>query len=625
MAEGRKLTMRTLMLVDPGLRRPPVDELRRLIDADRHPDVLALEDALGATLLDEHYLAAVGGRWGMVLRRLPSPLNAVIEAFRRRHDYDVLVTWAERLAFPLAALLWIRRARTPHLAILFWVSKPKKAVPLRLLHRGMARVLLPTDAQRRFARDRLGLPGDRLPDICWGTDLRFWRPFDVPTDTICSVGREMRDYVTLVDALRGTGIPCHIAAGTVRDVANPWLDRLDAAAARPAGVTVCKLPFEELRALYARSRFVVVPLMPSDNGNGQTAIGEALAMGRPVICSRIEGLAGVFDGLEAVRFVEPGDADGLRAAVTDWWAQPEECDRLGAIGRHWVERAHPQDAWVNAMADQACAALDEAQARRPGRSYVYRWAQLVRLLQLVRRTGRLLTDPLPTDRRSSGSNGADRWSVGRSGGLSGPVPGGQPIAAQRHPGHGVAVGRLVPDLVGGGGAFGHRVGEPPQAVDLDLDHVARLHRARVGRRSGEHDVAGQEGHVAAEVGQQVVDGEVHLGQRTLLHDLAVAQRPQRRAADVHAGHQARPQRAEAVLALDPQHRAGVGLPEVLLADVVGAGEAGQVVPHVVGADVAHRPPDHGRHLALVVEVAAALAAGTASPRWLLRAVVGFWK
>ncbi len=38
----------------------------------------------------------------------------------------------------------------------------------------------------------------------------------VAADMISAVGAEMRDYVTLKQALRGTGIRCHIAADHVR-------------------------------------------------------------------------------------------------------------------------------------------------------------------------------------------------------------------------------------------------------------------------------------------------------------------------------------------------------------------------------------------------------------------------
>jgi glycosyltransferase involved in cell wall biosynthesis len=356
--------MRTLMLVDPGLGRPPVDELRRLIDDDHYPNVLALEDALGASLLDEHDIAALDGRWGALARRLPLPVAQAMLAHRRRRHFDVLVTWGERLSFPLAALLLATRARTPHVSILFWVTKPKKAVPLRLLHRGISVLLFPNPHQRRFARERLGVDEGRLPHLRWGTDVRFWRPLGARdgtgTDTICAVGREMRDYVTLAEALRGTGIPCHIAAGSVREQANPWLERLESPGGLPPEVTVGKRSFAELRALYTRSRFVVVPLLPSDTDNGLTSIGEALACGRPVIRTEIDGLRGAHEGLPFVRTVAPGDVTGLRTAIREWWADPEGCARLGAEGRAWVERNYSLGAWVDAVSSAARSALSDS-------------------------------------------------------------------------------------------------------------------------------------------------------------------------------------------------------------------------------------------------------------------------
>jgi glycosyltransferase involved in cell wall biosynthesis len=353
------------MLVEAGLGRPPADELRRLIDRDDHPDVLALEDALGATLLDERYVAGLDGLWGAVLRRLPLTVAQALEAHRRRHDVDAVVTWGERLAYPVSLLGLLARSRTPHVAILFWVSKPKKAVPLRLLHRGITRILLPDANQRAYARRCLPIPPDRLPDVRWGTDLSFWRPMATATDTISCVGREMRDYPTVVDAVRGTGVPCHLATGSIRDMHNPWLKRLEQGPGLPGEVSIGRCSFRELRELYARSRFVVVPLLPSDNGNGHTAICEALAMGRPVICSEIAGLRGVFDDLPFVRYVPSGDVDTLRAAVLEWWADPAGCERLGREGRAWVEEQYPLGAWVAAVAGQVACSVSERRLLQP--------------------------------------------------------------------------------------------------------------------------------------------------------------------------------------------------------------------------------------------------------------------
>ena len=60
-------------------------------------------------------------------------------------------------------------------------------------------------------------------------------------------------------------------------------------------VTIGPLPLDGLRELYARSRFVVVPVVASDMDNGVTVILEAMAMGRPVICSRTRGQVDVVE------------------------------------------------------------------------------------------------------------------------------------------------------------------------------------------------------------------------------------------------------------------------------------------------------------------------------------------
>jgi glycosyltransferase involved in cell wall biosynthesis len=254
-------------------------------------------------------------------------------------------------------------------SILFWVTKPKKAIPLRLVHRGISTLLFPSPHQRAFVRERLGLDEVRVPPLHWGTDLRFWRPDPAiapeQTDTICSVGREMRDYVTLAEALRGTGIPCHIAAGGIREQSNPWLDRLAPDEGLPPEITVGKRSFPELRTLYRHSRFLVLPLLPSDTDNGMTSIGEALACGRPVIRTDILGLRRCHEGLPFVRTVAPGDVDGLRAAVTEWWADPEECARLGAEGRAWVERNQSLGGWVEAVSSATRSAMARGRERDP--------------------------------------------------------------------------------------------------------------------------------------------------------------------------------------------------------------------------------------------------------------------
>ena len=93
-------------------------------------------------------------------------------------------------------------------------------------------------------------------------------------------------------------------------------------------MTVGAKTFAELRALYARSRFVVVPLLPSDSDNGITTILEAFAMGKAVICTETAGQIGVLEhGVNCLR-VPAFDVEALRAAIVELWRDPQMCQRL---------------------------------------------------------------------------------------------------------------------------------------------------------------------------------------------------------------------------------------------------------------------------------------------------------
>jgi glycosyltransferase involved in cell wall biosynthesis len=68
-----------------------------------------------------------------------------------------------------------------------------------------------------------------------------------------------------------------------------------------------------------------------------TAILEAMAMGKAVICSRTRGQSDVVVDGETGLYVPPGDAATLRAAIQRLIASPEEAARMGRAGRRRVE------------------------------------------------------------------------------------------------------------------------------------------------------------------------------------------------------------------------------------------------------------------------------------------------
>jgi glycosyltransferase involved in cell wall biosynthesis len=360
-------TLRTLVIARP--RKATVDELRRQIAMDLMPDVVSPDDAIGATHIDEGFLAALPGLGGAVCRRLPLSMAQPLAVLLRGRYYDAVVTWNDQQVIVMATLMLLWRRRPAHVAILMWPSKRKKAIPLRVVRRGVDRFIATSPQQQRFVRERLRIDPERLVEVRGQRiDTKFWRPLAGAGDLICSVGQEMRDYATLLAALEPLDIPCHIApgAGLVGASAAKWWQTSLESHLLPDTVTVAARTYAELRELYARSRFTVVPLLPSDHDNGVTTILEAFAMGRTVICTDSPGQVGlVEEGVNGLR-VPPGDAVALRSAIVELWRDPDRCARMGAAGRALVLERHGMDRWTTTLVE---AVNDAVETRtRAGRS-----------------------------------------------------------------------------------------------------------------------------------------------------------------------------------------------------------------------------------------------------------------
>lgn len=325
-----------------------------------HPRIILFEQSLNADMLDDRFLKSIP-RWRKFFYRyLPVYIVQVLEAFRIKKNYAAIISWAENLGIPFAALLKLTRTRIPHIGIFSWISKPKKAFLLKQVHHYFDRIILMSSRQRDFAVKKLHIPEKKVLLLRWPVDQQFWRPMDVQPDMICAVGREMRDYYTLVQALKGLPIHCHIAAGGITtNKKDAWIKQLGAIEQIPSNITVGKKTYLELRELYARSLFVVIPLFPTETDNGTTTILEAMAMGKAVICSKVEGQTDVIqEGINGV-FVPPQDPAALRSAIEYLWRNPDIAKKLGDEGRKFVEKHHTFDNFVENVRSAVVSALEE--------------------------------------------------------------------------------------------------------------------------------------------------------------------------------------------------------------------------------------------------------------------------
>jgi glycosyltransferase involved in cell wall biosynthesis len=300
---------------------------------------------------------------------LPGWARLAREIRRHADEYDVVVTWSERLSLSLMAMDRLLGGVRPHVAMMYWFSRPSVRAPLLAFADSLQALITWSSVQRKYAIEHLRIAPEKIYLINHYVDQLFWRPTDVETDMICSAGSEMRDYPTLLAALRETNLRCHIASDHVR-VDRFGFARREAAAAfanrASPNVTIGRKPLSDLRALYARSRFVVVPLEASDADNGVTVILEAMAMGKPVICSRTRGQVDVIEDGVTGLFVPVGDPVALRAAILSLWNDPERANAMGIAARKYVERHHALEAFCRQVKDAIDASLDGDPATATG-------------------------------------------------------------------------------------------------------------------------------------------------------------------------------------------------------------------------------------------------------------------
>jgi glycosyltransferase involved in cell wall biosynthesis len=289
-------------------------------------------------------------------------LAGEIQRFHR--EYDAIVTWGEKLSLAMLMRQELARASKPHIAMMYQFEKPNIRVPLQALKRNLHSVVTWSSVQRRALIDRIRFPSQRVYLIRHYVDQVFYSPRAVEADMICAVGAEMRDYATFLEAVRGTGLRCHIAADHVRVPGRLRLlnDRRvpisSLATQADERITMGRMPLTELRDLYARSRFVVVPLRPSDTDNGVTVILEAMAMGKPVICSRTRGQVDVVEEGVTGLYVPVGDAPALRAAILSLWNEPQRAQQMGRNARALVEKHHTLEKFTATARSAAEASLD---------------------------------------------------------------------------------------------------------------------------------------------------------------------------------------------------------------------------------------------------------------------------
>jgi glycosyltransferase involved in cell wall biosynthesis len=264
----------------------------------------------------------------------------------RRAGASVYVSLSERVGIPLALL----RPDRPHVMIAHLLTTEQKRLVARrtgyLRHTDVTLVF--SKAQERYLREEVGL-GEHQARFIWDkVDHRFYSPPEAPPRDgyLLSVGREQRDYATLLDAVRPLRIPTVIVPGST------WSHRAQTPLNVPDHVEIRQgLSYPALRRLYQGARVVAVPVNRGTRyAAGVNGVLEAMSCARPVIASDTPGLKGyVEDGVNGRR-APAGDPPAMRAAIEELWADRSGAERLASAGRETVVEGRTVEHFVERVA-----------------------------------------------------------------------------------------------------------------------------------------------------------------------------------------------------------------------------------------------------------------------------------
>ena len=348
---------RAAIIVTSALGRASRAQLEREATAGERPrkDYVELARVLGADVIDGHHMAHSAALLPRLIARwVHFRAGQIAEVFLRPRWYKTVVTWGDFPGLLLAVLFKVARSRRGLFMVAQYTSLSKKAALLRRFgaHTHLRAIIYHSSVQFGIAASKLNVAPRKMCHVLQPVDERFWAPASCPAENlICAAGIEARDYATLVEAVRGLDVVLELGVASTTSSGSAAVELSGLGGVKlPANVRLTSPSLPELRSLYARSQFVVVPLQEREYDAGSTAVTEAMAMGKAVIVTRIRGQVDLVQHELNGLYVPPRDPAALRAAMERLLANPDEAERIGRAGRALVEERHTLDGYTDRLA-----------------------------------------------------------------------------------------------------------------------------------------------------------------------------------------------------------------------------------------------------------------------------------
>ncbi len=332
------------------------DEIERLAAEKKQPrhSVPVLARRLGARLHQPHRAApaiSIGDRLRARIIGTPQAWAYARDLAPRLGSDDVVYCIDTTVGIPLATELRRQPGRPKLVVYLHNLDRPRGRLAARLFRPEETVTLFGSccSSQLEFVRDYLKIPEDRTQLFLQHVDNQFFTPGPPSPHkkrpVVAAVGLERRDYVTLAEATKDLDV-------------DVWVDAWSPAARRktssfpaepPANLSYRKSTPTELVQLYRDADVVVVPMLPNIYA-GITSLTEGLACERPIVASRVIGLADYLAPPDGITPVEPCDPAAMRAAIVRLLENPDEARAQARRGYESVAQRYDFDRDIEMVA-----------------------------------------------------------------------------------------------------------------------------------------------------------------------------------------------------------------------------------------------------------------------------------
>lgn len=271
----------------------------------------------------------------------------------KNEGYELVISMSERVAVPLALFL---SKNVKHITFILNPFSQKWLFVIKALKisRRWDKIITPSQAEADALQQELNLPPGKIQALHFCIDTKFFRQTeesypDIQGDYIFSQGLASRDYSTLIRAMKELPhIECHISAVSAWDKYGPNFGGIPI----PGNVRIKSYDHPHIiREALAKSRFSVIPIYPEVGMwcTGASSVLQAQALGKPVIVTKLPGIAEYLRDQETGFLVEGRDHVAMAKSIEYLWENPEVTEKMGKQGQTWIRENFSLSQWTTKM------------------------------------------------------------------------------------------------------------------------------------------------------------------------------------------------------------------------------------------------------------------------------------